>query len=147
MAFKWKTWIVELQNFGVERDLRENIVEFLYLKYKESWAPDRLRYLVQGHMIKKSRGENHGRQASNHFTGSGREVFEKIERERYGLGSYRVITSLLTYFTHSKSSLLLTQKNSSEHKNIGRWWFWRERFIPRRMGWRVGGSEGEALKV
>lgn len=53
MAFKWKTWIVELQNIGVERDLRENIVEFLYLKYKESWAPDRLRYLVQGHMIKK----------------------------------------------------------------------------------------------
>lgn len=44
---------MELQNFGVERDLRENIVEFLYLNNKESWAPDRLRYLVQGHMITK----------------------------------------------------------------------------------------------
>jgi hypothetical protein len=40
MAFKWylseKAWIAELQNFGVERDLRENIVQFLYLKDKES---------------------------------------------------------------------------------------------------------------
>lgn len=58
------------------------------------------------------------RQASNHFTGSGKEVFEKIERDKNGLGFLQsnnkpsnIFYTLQEWFVINTEKLFRTQKN------------------------------------
>lgn len=85
MAFMCRAWIMESQNFWAERYLSKNIVQFLYLKDKESWDPDSWGVLYKvTQLVKKEKGRKHVRQPSYHFTCSWRKVFKKIKRLKSG---------------------------------------------------------------